>query len=268
MSSVVEDKSEETKFSKLRRFNIAMGFLHLVQGALMLILANEATLPIQSHFVSFNPDTGSLYSVSDTLVNLRLGPFVAMFLFVSMVAHFSVSSPWGYGWYVRNLKKGINYARWYEYAVSSSIMVVIIAMLCGIYELSALVLMFALNATMNLFGLMMELHNQTTKKTDWTSYIFGCFAGLLVWVVLAIYFFGAVGLAGGDFPLFVIFIFVSLAAFFNVFAVNMLLQYRAKGKWKDYLFGERVYIILSLTAKSALAWQVFAGTLGGPVGGA
>ncbi len=49
--------------------------------------------------------------------------------------------------------------------------------------------------------------------------------------------------------------------FFNVFAVNMLLQYRRLGRWRDYLYGERVYMLLSLTAKSALAWQVFAGTL-------
>ena len=41
----------------------------------------------------------------------------------------------------------------------------------------------------------------------------------------------------------------------------MLLQYRRVGPWREYLFGERVYMLLSLFAKSALAWQVFAGTL-------
>jgi hypothetical protein len=267
MSSNPEQLAEEKKFRSLRTFNIAMGFLHMVQGVLMLIIANESTLPLKTNFVSFNPDTLELTTVSETLINLRLGPFVAMFLFVSMIAHFAVSSPWAYDWYVRNLKKKINYARWFEYSISSSIMVVVIAMLCGIYDLSTIILLFSLNATMNLFGLMMELHNQTTQKTNWTAFILGCFAGLMVWVVLGVQFFGAVGLAG-DFPPFVIFIFVSLAAFFNVFAINMLLQYRAKGRWKDYLFGERVYIILSLVAKSALAWQVFSGTLMGPVSGA
>lgn len=43
----------------------------------------------------------------------------------------------------------------------------------------------------------------------------------------------------------------------------MVLQYRQVGPWRDYLFGEKAYIVLSLTAKSALAWQVFAGTLAG-----
>ena len=41
----------------------------------------------------------------------------------------------------------------------------------------------------------------------------------------------------------------------------MFLQYKRIGPWRDYLYGERGYIMLSLTAKSALAWQVFAGTL-------
>jgi hypothetical protein len=49
--------------------------------------------------------------------------------------------------------------------------------------------------------------------------------------------------------------------FFNIFALSQWLQYRRLGRWRDYIFGERVYILLSLTAKSALAWQVFAGTL-------
>ena len=58
-------------------------------------------------------------------------------------------------------------------------------------------------------------------------------------------------------------IFITLFILFNCFAINQWLQYRGKGKWADYLYGERVYLILSLVAKSALAWQVFGGTLSG-----
>lgn len=257
------DASEEKKFAGLRKFNISMGFLHLLQGGLMLWLSNSYSLPVETTFLHYNSATQSLERAVDVIVNLQIGPLVAMFLFVSAVAHFSVSTPAGYKWYVRNLKLGINYARWYEYAISSSIMIIVIAMLCGIYELSSLILIFALNATMNLFGLMMEKHNLTTERTDWTAFIFGCFAGIVPWIVLGIYFFGAILPSGSSVPTFVYFIFVSLAVFFNIFAVNMVLQYRAKGRWKDYLHGERVYIILSLVAKSALAWQVFGGTLRG-----
>jgi len=256
------NQDEEFKFRKLRRFNAVMGVLHLLQGLLMLVLSNDFSLPVNQTLLSYNPATGLITPSTTTLMSLQIGPMVAMFLFVSAIAHFSLAT-FGYDWYVANLKKGINYARWYEYAISSSLMIVVIAMLCGIFELSSLILIFALNATMNLFGLMMERHNQTTNKTDWTAFLFGCFAGLIPWVVLGIYFFGAVLSSSGSVPTFVYFIFVSLAIFFNIFAVNMVLQYKKVRKWKDYLYGERMYIVLSLVAKSLLAWQVFAGTLRG-----
>jgi hypothetical protein len=67
----------------------------------------------------------------------------------------------------------------------------------------------------------------------------------------------------GDAPGFVYGIFISLFVFFNIFALNQWLQYRQLGRWRDYIFGERIYILLSLTAMSALAWQGFAGTLAG-----
>jgi hypothetical protein len=253
---------DDVKFKKLRNFNIAMGILHFLQGILMLVLSNSFSLPVMETLLQYDPISQTINPVTNTLINLQIGPMVAMFLFISAIAHFSVST-FAYDWYVANLKKGINYARWYEYAFSSSIMIVVIAMLCGIYELSALILIFSLNATMNLFGLMMEKHNQTTAKTDWTAFIFGCFAGLMPWIVLGAYFFGAVLSSSGAVPSFVYFIFISLAVFFNIFAVNMVLQYKKVRKWKDYLYGERFYIILSLVAKSLLAWQVFAGTLRG-----
>ena len=106
---------------------------------------------------------------------------------------------------------------------------------------------------------MMELHNQTTERTNWTSYWFGCFAGIVPWIAIAIYLAGAANPPG-----FVYAIFASLFVFFNVFAVNMLLQYRRVGRWSDYLYGERVYMLLSLFAKSLLAWQVFAGPCSPP----
>ena len=240
----------------LRRWNTAMGALHLVQGVAMLALASAFSLPVTSSFLQMSPATNKLVAVQDELFRLRIGPLVAAFLFLSALAHLALASPWLHDWYERNVSRGINPARWVEYSLSSSLMMVVIAMLVGIYDIASLILIFALNATMILFGWLMELHNQTTERTNWTAYWFGCFAGAVPWIAIAIYLAGA-----ADPPGFVYGIFASLFVFFNVFAVNMLLQYRRVGRWRDYLYGERVYMLLSLTAKSLLAWQVFAGTL-------
>lgn len=248
------------KYKNLRLYNIVMGFFHFVQGILMVVLSNDFTLPINTSYLKFDVTTLSLQPTVNNIYDLKVGYAIAAFLFLSALAHFIISLPRIYEWYVANLKKGINYARWIEYSFSSSIMIVVVSMLVGVYDLSTLLLIFFLNAMMILFGLMMELHNQTTTKTNWLSFIFGCIAGIVPWVVVALYLFGS-GDADNHAPTFVYWIFFSIFLFFNSFAGNMILQYGKIGKWKDYTFGEKVYILLSLVAKSLLAWQVFAGTL-------
>jgi hypothetical protein len=250
----------DVRFKKLRIFNGVMGCFHVIQGLLMLYLSNAFTLSLTYSYPFFNTTTKTIGPVSHALIDVRIGPLVALFLFISAIAHFLLATIL-YRWYVERLKNHINPARWYEYSLSASLMIVIIAMLTSIYDVGTLLALFTLTAVMNLMGLVMELHNQTTKKTNWTSYIIGCIAGFVPWVVIFISLIGAVTASGGKIPDFVIGIYISIAIFFNLFAINMILQYKKVWKWKDYLYGERVYIILSLVAKSLLAWQVFAGTL-------
>lgn len=254
------DKEART-FRNLRIFNAVMAVLHLVQGLAMVAVSKNFQIPLTTTFLDFNIQARTVLPVTEEITKINLGPFIAIFLFLSAFFHLLIILPGINEWYVKNIKRKINYLRWYEYALSSSVMIVAIAVLCGMFDLPSLILIFALNATMNLFGLMMELHNQTTEKTNWTAYIFGCFAGIVPWIVVGMYFFGAVQSVSTNIPDFVYWILATIFVFFNVFAINMFLQYKKVGPWKNYIFGERMYIILSLVAKSALAWQIFAGTL-------
>ena len=52
-----------------------------------------------------------------------------------------------------------------------------------------------------------------------------------------------------------------VTATLDIFPINLWLHYRRVGRWKSYVFGERTDFMLSLVAKSTLAWQEFAGTL-------
>lgn len=251
----------ESQFKGLRIFNLVMGCFHLAQAVAIFFISNNFSLPVTTSFLKLIPATGRLGQVIEPMFNIPLGPGIALFLLMSAIAHFTIASPGVFPWYARNLKKGINYARWYEYSLSASVMIVLIAMLCGIYDFASLLMAFFLTSVMNLCGLIMEVHNQTTTKTDWTSYIVGCIAGVVPWIAIAVYFIGSVTTAEGKIPTFVFFVLPTLFIFFFCFAVNMVLQYKKVGPWKNYVYGEQVYVILSLVAKSALAWQVFAGTL-------
>lgn len=259
MSETTNASSSDEVFLNLRKWNIGLGILHFLQAVAMLILSNDFKLPITTNFLG--PDgAGGFGTNTEVLINLPIGAAISVFLFMSAIAHFSMAGPL-YGFYVAKLKEKINYIRWIEYSFSASWMLVIIALLCGIFDVGTLILIFGASAVMNLCGMLMEMRNQGRSEVDWMPYIVGCIAGILPWIVLFIYFFGAILSVSESIPTFVYFIIISLFVAFNVFAVIMVLQYKKIGKWENYLVGERSYMVMSLIAKTLLAWQVFSGTL-------
>jgi hypothetical protein len=253
-------------FSYLKRFNLGAGILHLIQGVLMLSLGTLLTWErsIYTFYLKFTITPGTPPSF-DIAPNPQIaftlgyiGVIVASFPLLSSLAHFLIAFPKNKA-YNENLKKGMNPYRWYEYAFSSSIMIVLIATFVGVWDLWSLVMIFVLNAMMIMFGYFMEVVNQKTEKTSWSAFITGCISGGVPWVVLFAYFIAAVMSTGTNPPAFVYLIFFIYFAVFNVFALNMILQYAGIGKWRDYLYGERTYIVLSFVAKTMLSWLVFIG---------
>jgi hypothetical protein len=245
------DQSIERRLNRLRIWNIAVGLILALQAVLMAVLTNNFSLPVTATFMTGAP--GSAPELHH-LFDIPTGWGVFAFLAISAVSLLIIASPLIFPWYKRNLLKNRNYGRWIEYFFSSSIMIVLIAQITGISDIAALIAIFGVNACMILFGALQEKY-ENPGKPSWLPFWFGSFAGAIPWIAIAIYVW-APGLNLSP-PGFVYGIIASLFVFFNCFAVNMVLQYKKVGPWRDYLFGEKVYILLSLTAKALLAWQVF-----------
>ena len=202
---------------------------------------------------------GTAAGAPTTLFEVSVAWGVAIFLLLSAAFHWLVALPGVFGRYTSGLAAQHNYFRWAEYSLSSSVMIVLIAMLTGISDVAALIGIFAANAAMIFFGAVQERYERPGGSL-WPFWL-GCVVGIAPWLAVGVYLWSPGSTA--EPPAFVYAIFVSLFVFFNIFALNMWLQYRRVGRWKSYVFGERAYFVLSLVAKSALAWQVFAGTLAG-----
>jgi hypothetical protein len=251
-----ETSIDAARLRRLRLYNVVMGVLHAAQGVAVLVLATDFSLPVTASFLEGPPGTEP--GPPEALFDVSIAWGVAAFLFLSAFAHLVIASPGVSAWYGRNLARYRNPARWIEYSFSASLMIVLIAMLTGISDVAALLALFGVNASMILFGWLQEIYEEPGRPS-WLPFWFGSIAGIVPWIAIGIYLISPTTDAAP--PGFVYAIFVSLFVFFNIFAVNMVLQYRRVGPWRDYVVGESVYILLSLTAKSALAWQVFGGTL-------
>lgn len=244
--------------SGLRRLNIIAGFAHLIQMVLILILASDFTLPITATYMDGPPGTPP--SAPVVLMDSRIAWGVALFFGLSALFHFIVASPWFFPRYERGLALHHNYFRWVEYSLSSSVMIVLIAQICGISDVAALAAIFGVNASMILFGWVQEKYEKPGSG-GMLPFIFGCMTGIVPWIIIVFFVIAPGSNRTMPVPGFVYGIIISLFIFFNIFALVQWLQYKQIGRWADYLRGERAYVILSLVAKSALAWQIFAGTL-------
>ena len=244
------------RYRRLRVANVAVGVFLGVQGAAMLALSNDLSLPVFASYLRGDPVSVQGPSPAEKLFTIPIGPAVAVFLLLAAIDHLVVAAPRVHRWYERNLDARVNYARWIEYSISASIMIVLISMFVGIRDFAALLAIFGVNAAMILFGLLMERH-QRPGAADWTAFWFGSLAGVVPWIAIAVYLFGGPERPPG----FVYAITVVELILFFSFAVNMVLQYRGVGRWRDYVTGESTYLVLSVTSKSLLAWLIFANVL-------
>lgn len=250
--------------SQLVSFNKKMGVFHLIQGTAILILSLTITA-----FKDFRPtifgrffeiyEGGGYGPVTQELFTLPFGIMVSLFLLLSALFHFLISGP-AKSYYLSSIEKGSNPLRWYEYALSSSIMIVLLASMFGLLTIEAIILIFVINALMNFFGLLMEKMNPINRtSTDWTAHYFGWVAGVTPWVMIIIYM-----LNNGELSLMPWFVIPGLIFYFvtfNLFGFNQYFQYKKIGPWKDYVYGERMYVWLSLFGKSILAWFILLGIL-------
>ncbi|CAA9370972.1 MAG: Heliorhodopsin [uncultured Nocardioides sp.] len=253
-SPVTAPGVDDRALRSLRWWNLALTVLHLGQAIAVSVLATDFAITITQSLPTGPP--GTAIASPEGIFDLPVGAAIAAFLALASLDHLLTATV-ARRTYERDLRGGINRFRWVEYSFSATIMVVLIALYSGVVGISALIGIIGANVAMILFGWLQESANPPGSTTrTMKPFWFGCVAGAAPWVAIAYNL-----VAAEEVPGFVVGIFVSLFLFFNTFALNQWLQYRRLGPWRSYAFGEKAYLVLSLVAKSALAWQIFGGSL-------
>jgi hypothetical protein len=250
----------------LRKWNLWAAGIHLVQGIAVLLASRSVSWPITTNYLTTNAAATAVTGhpvispASHTLFSVNIAYLIAIFFFVSALMHVLIGTVYRTR-YEASLKRQINRVHWVEYGVTAGLMVIAIALVAGVYDFSSLLMIFVLSLVMGCMALFMEIRNQENAKPSWLAYGVGCLAGLVPWVVLAMYLWATNMYGTGGVATYVYFIFFSVLVLFVGFAVCMYLQAKRIGRWADYLYAERAYLILSIVAKAALAWQLYAGAL-------
>lgn len=248
------------------QIHVVCGVLH-VGSSLALILLSDPWNPVATVSVTrwTSPsggtcdDDGLCYAAAsaDELTYIPTALVCAMFAAASGVGHFVAAADPAAA--ARRARCGVNWVRWADYGVSASLMIVILNVVCGVVDAGALA------ATSGLMAALMAIIYVAERDNDLLLAVIATGLYPAVWAPALLSYFGhrfnqAEGTLSA--PPFVDIIVAALFAVFTSFAVVFWLQRAFLARGGNAELYTLAYDVLSLIAKTALHWTLFASLLG------
>lgn len=163
------------------------------------------------------------------------------------------------GHYQSGLRNRVLPLRWVDLALSTALMLEIVAVLSGIDDLLTLKMMGGLIGATCALGWLAERQNADSRQPVWSAYAVSLVTGAFPWLAIAAsavvtYVYGMVRA-----PWYVYALYVVTLGGFGLLALNQFRQHRDKGA--DYARVERNYLAIGLLTKVAFTAVLVAGLL-------
>jgi Heliorhodopsin len=258
---------DKISYQKLAKLNLAVAAILGLQALAILIMSDsgKGIVGITSNYL--NNDLlrrdGAGQDVwlpaSQHLFDLHLSYVVAALLLVVAFSRL-LAGNFKRKKYDAGLKRGPNKHSWVEHGAMVTLLMGTVALLSGIVDVVSLFFVFWLAGTISWLGYKFEVYSIKNKVTDWQLFAVMLKSGVWIWLVILVYAAGAL-IWGRGLPVYLYFIYGSVFIIGAGFSYNTYQSFKKAGRSSDRLWGERVYLGLTVLAVSALAWQVFFGTL-------
>ncbi|HSX35552.1 MAG TPA: heliorhodopsin HeR [Patescibacteria group bacterium] len=254
---------------KLKRLSGWFALGYLVQAVAVVTVGTHAAAPVTASYLAVDTlasDAAGHQVVAGAahhLVDVRLSWVLAAYLVVLAAVQvvFTVAKP---AWRENMLTRGFNELRTLALALGGGLMVLAIALLGGVTDVTLLALLTASTAGGALVLLATEdiVANNEGKKTRLSRYT--CTLAVIGMVLPWLAFAGTVAgslMFNGHIPGYLWGIYASMLVLFSGIATAMHKRLFRRGKWADSAYAERMLMALLFVAATALTWQVYAGVL-------
>jgi hypothetical protein len=267
-----------SNIKKLKIWNMVMGFIHLTAaGALLgIILSQPNSIVTPLYEVVSSVSVKNSSSSQQLNVNFvtkqnqswNLPYLIVAFFAITSIAHFFYASDID-GFYSCSIaSESSNGFRWIEYAITSTLMILVVAILSGIRDVATLAIMAAANVVIMLSGRQIELalkqnlrsqgYNPNANKWMF-SFVSAWLLFSVIWFLILFSFGKRISEAtnaGASIPYWIWLVQIPTFLFFASFGIINLVQICSK---KKYEFFELTYIIFSLISKLFLGIWVAVG---------
>jgi hypothetical protein len=250
-------------YEQLHRLNKWLAISYGMQALVLVLLAGSKTLSVGISFLGIDSlasqsNGHTVYTAaSQHLFDLSLAQILALSLGISAAFHALVAHLMR-PVYESMLAAGENPYRWMENAFSFSLIAVAVGLTVGARDIASLAMIFALSFIAHMLAWQFEHHVIAKRQTDVRqTFVLFTIANLTAWLVIGGYALASVVLGGGVPAYAAIACGLALA---SVLATGVMLQLykQGRGKWRNYLFTERTFVLLNFASKTLVIWMLFA----------
>ncbi|HSW79201.1 MAG TPA: heliorhodopsin HeR [Candidatus Saccharimonadales bacterium] len=253
----------KTTQSGIGSWNKWLALVFGVQVIMILLFSAVQSYPVTINYLGLDSlQTNAqgktvLATGSQSIFNLNLAYVIAASLLLAAIAYALLASRL-LAFYQREIKNSINSVRWILYAVSTSIMVTAVALVSGVQDIASLYVILSSTALMFVLAMFAERHDQG-GRTKWVLFWLSVVSGIIPWTIIKLNIIG--GTIYGSVPAFVYWISIVALVLFALVPLNLFLQLRKSGNWKNYLYADRMYVIASLVMYTVTAWLIYVAIL-------
>lgn len=239
-------------FKQLKIWNLVLAVLAIGQAVALVVMSGKSQVSVTTNYLTEDKLSGFEVVARRHLLDFNILYLLVASLAVTAILHLLLATVLRKK-YENQLKNGVNVARWVGLSLVSSLVMLTLAYVVGVTDLSTLVLIAATSASTALLAGACEARGATRKL----SKVAGLLVGLGSWVVLAVFLLGSLKYGDGNLSNYVYYLLASSAVIVALFCINMHLGRKKVARWSDYTYTDRVYMLLNFLLVTSVSWQVF-----------
>ncbi len=253
----------KTQITNLQKWHRVLAVIYAAQGLLVLLLSAHHDAPVKASYLVRDSLSSSVAgqtvwaSAVHVIFNANLTYLLAAALFVATIinAIMSVKQLRYKDKYEASVKKGAVPLRWLNFAVSGGLLLVLVALISGVYDISTLGLMLTLLAASAVFGLLTE------RGGGRLSFVAAMATATLTGLVPICYLMHGAIYGDGRLTGYVYGVVVVMLAYLVATMLTVYFHRQKIGRWSDVFFTEKTFLVRQLVVWTVLTWTLFVGLL-------
>lgn len=243
---------KKSTVKQLKVWNWVLAVLALAQGVALFVIGKEALFSVTTSFTTTDALSGSQVGAQRTLYDFNMLWLVAGTLFLVALFHLLQATLLRKR-YEREVSTGVNTIRWIFVALTMAAVMKTVAYVVGITDISTILLIVVACLATGCFAMIREARTSVRRA----GVVAATLTALAPWLVILIYVIGTNKYGEGGLDSYVYYLLASTVVIISLFDMNMYMNNKKTGRWVDYLFTEKVYMLVNFALVSAVAWQVY-----------